>query len=60
MAQNTSKIDDIAPNTGQCHISAKIQSHAVVEASWVIICIDLYNGGLSIAVVAIFSDPCIT
>ena len=46
--------------TGQCHIPANIQSHAVVKASHAIACIDLYNGGLVLAIVVIISNPVTT
>merc|ERR1712086_677693 len=42
--------------TGQCRISADIQSHAVVKASWVMICTGLSTGGLILVLAAIFSD----
>ena len=44
--------------TGQCRISANIQSRAPAKASWVIICTDLSNGGLILVLAAIFRDRC--
>jgi len=44
--------------TGRCHISANTQSCAVVKAPRVIVLsINLSNGCLIVAVVAIFSNP---